>query len=174
MSVAGHSWAVVHVVCDGQSLFVSDDWGGRSMSVAGRSWAVVHVLCDGRSLFVSGSGGHAVVVVHGWSSPFRVEEGSRCSWVVGVSGQLPSFVPILCCCLWARGMGAPRFSCVVVPVFCCGGQSSSFVGGWSGRSSSLVGVVVLCVLVVVCGRPEFCCDDGWFVSFVGGRAHFVW
>jgi len=64
--VAGRSWAVVHVLCDGQSLFVSDDWGGRSMSVAGRSWAVVHVLCDGRSLFVSGSGGHAVVVVRGW------------------------------------------------------------------------------------------------------------
>jgi hypothetical protein len=84
------------------------------------------------------------------SSPFHVEEGSRCSWVVGVSGQLPSFVPILCCCPWARGMGAPRFSCVVVPVFCRGGQSL-FVGGWSGRSSSLVGVVVLCVLVVVCG-----------------------
>jgi len=174
MSVAGRSWAVVHILCDGQLLFVSDDWGGRSMSVAGRSWAVVHILCDGRSLFVSGSGGHAVVVVRGWSSPFRVEEGSHCSWVVGVSGQLPSFVPILCCCSWARGMGAPRFSCVVVPVFCRGGQSSSFVGGWSGRSSSLVGVVVLCVLVVVCGQPEFCRDGGWFMSFVGGRAHFVW
>ena len=174
MSVAGRSWAVVHILCDGQSLFMSDDWGGRSMLVAGCSWAVMHVLCDGRSLFVSGSGGHAVVIVRGWSSPFRVEEGSRCSWVVGVSGQLPSFVPILCCCSWARGMGAPRFSCVVVPVFCHGGQSSSFVGGWSGRSLSLVGVVVLCVLVVVCGWLEFCRDGGWFVSFVGGRAHFVW
>jgi hypothetical protein len=140
-------------------------------------WQVVHerscTLCDGWSLFVSGSGRHAVVVVRGWSSPFRVEEGSRCSWMVGVSGQLPSFVPILCCCSWARGMGAPRFSCAVMPVFCHGGQSS-FVGGWSGRSSSLVGVVVLCVLVVVCGRLEFCREGGWFVSFVGGRAHFVW
>jgi hypothetical protein len=85
-----------------------------------------------------------------------------------VSGQLPSFVPILCCCSWVQGMGAPRFSCVVMPVFCRGGQSS-FVGGWSGRSSSLVGVVVLCVLVVVCGWLEFCRDGGWFVSFVGGR-----
>jgi hypothetical protein len=37
MSVAGCSWAVVHVLCDGQSLFVRDERGGCSMSVAGRS-----------------------------------------------------------------------------------------------------------------------------------------
>jgi hypothetical protein len=28
--------------------------------------------------------------------------------------------------------------------------------------------------VVVCGRLEFCLDGGRFVSFMGGRAHFVW
>jgi hypothetical protein len=44
MSVAGRSWVVVHVLCDGQSLFVSDDWGGHSMSVAGCLWAVMHVV----------------------------------------------------------------------------------------------------------------------------------
>jgi hypothetical protein len=78
-------------------------------------------------------------------------EGGCCLWVVGVSGQLSSFVPVLCCCSWARGMGAPCFSCAVVPVSCRGGQSS-FVGGWSERSSSLVDFRGL-----------------WVVSFVGGQ-----
>jgi len=44
--------------------------------------------------------------------------GSRRLWVVGVSGQLSLLVPVLCCCSWVRGMGAPCFSCVVVPVSC--------------------------------------------------------
>jgi len=33
------------------------DWGGCSMSLAGHSWAVVHILCDGQLLFVNGLGG---------------------------------------------------------------------------------------------------------------------
>jgi len=107
-------------------------------------------------------------------------EGSHHLWVVGVgtprcwwvdSGQLLLFVPILCHCSRVQGMGAPHFSCAVMPISCCGGQWS-FVGGWSGCSLSLVGfcglwVVVLCVIVVICGQLGFCLDGGWFVSFVG-------
>jgi len=33
------------------------DWGGHSMSLAGHLWAVVHILCDGQSLFMNGLGG---------------------------------------------------------------------------------------------------------------------
>ena len=63
-------------------------------------------------------------------------------------------------------------------VTCRGGQLS-FVGGWSGCSSSLLGfcglwVVVLCIIVVICGRLGICLDGGQFMLFVGGHAHFVW
>ena len=32
------------------------DWGGRSMLLVGCSWWVVHILCNGQSLFVNGLG----------------------------------------------------------------------------------------------------------------------
>jgi hypothetical protein len=100
-------------------------------------------------------------------------------------------------------MGAPCFSCAVVPVSCRGGQSS-FVGGWSERSSSLVDFRGLWVVSFVGGQgfalmvggscrswavvPVLCGGWSWFMGywggrptslvgqlwlFVGGRTHFV-
>ena len=110
----------------------------------------------------------------GQSSLFHVMEDGCHLWVVGVGTphcwwvdgrQLSSFVPILCCCSWVRGMGAPRFSCAVMPVSCHGGRSS-LVGGWSGCSSSLVGFCGL--WVVVCASLWLFVGSQGFVLMVGG------
>ena len=93
-------------------------------------WAViVHEWLRWVLLVVWGFWACAVVIIHGWSSLFHVVEGCHHLWVAGISGQLSLFMPVLCCCLWVQGMGAPRFSCVVVPISChCGWLVQSFVG----------------------------------------------
>jgi len=37
------------------------EWGGHSMSLAGCLWAVVHILCDWQLLFVNGLGGSSLL-----------------------------------------------------------------------------------------------------------------
>ena len=172
------------------------DWGGCSMSLAGHSWAVVHILCDGWWLFINGLGGHsssfggcegAVVIVHGQSSLFHFVEGG---WS-GCSLLLVGF-----CGLWADVLCVIVVICGWPGICLDGGQFVLFVGGHAcsvwwvvvvcgslGWTSHIVSgsAVVVCgwsysfhVMVGsghgwVCSLSFVDFDRGWLWSFVGGH-----
>ena len=124
--------------------------------------------------------GFAVVIIHGWSSPFSVMEGGHhlLEWALLIAGGLAvgrcHHLSLFC----AVVHGCEGWVLLVFRVWLC--PFLVVVGsGWSGCSSSLVAfcglwVVVLCVIVVICGQLGFCLDGGQFMLFVGGHAHFVW
>ena len=153
------------------------DWGGCSMSLVGHSWVVMHILCDKWLLFMNGLGGHSSLFGGFEGVQLLLFMGSCCLWVVlydgqslfvnGLGGHSSLFGGFEGVQLLSFMGDHPRFVSWRVVIIC----------GWLEWvlliSGGLLWVMGGC-FVVICGRLGICLEGGCFVLFVGGCARFVW